>query len=310
MTPTNPDSELLRRFAPQAQQLDWRWPGGRGLAISFVLNIEEGAELAIGAGDSINEAVHEVTHAIADVPDLCMQTHFEYGARAGYARIASRFIAHGLPLTLNVCGRALEHTPWVTADALAHDWELCGHGWRWESPAHMDEATERATILRTMDSIGRHWGRRPTGWHCKSSASLRTRTLLQELGFLYDSNDYGGEVPCTMRRGDGSPYVILPYAFDTNDMRFFGQGAFVQADDFARYVIEAIEVLQEEARQAPRLLTIGLHTRILGRPARIRALDRILQHVQAQAQRQPAWVATREAMARHWLQLEQQRQTA
>ena len=270
--------------------------------MSFVLNIEEGAELSRTAGDPRNEGVHEVTNEIFDVPDFCMETHFEYGARAGYQRIAKRFIDAGLPITLNVCGRALECTPWVAQDAIANDWELCGHGWLWESPAHMSENEEREMLARTITTIRRHWGRAPAGWHCKSSASVRTRGLLQELGFLYDSNDYGGEVPWRCDTTTGHPYVVLPYAFDTNDMRFFGKSEFVHADDFSRYVIAAIQTLQKEAREAPRLLTIGLHNRILGRPARIGALDTILQYLADEALAgRPTWTATREQIARHWL---------
>lgn len=289
-----------RRFAPQPTQSAIRWPGGAGLAISLVLNIEEGAEYTRSAGDARNEAVFEVTHEIHGVPDLCMETHFEYGARAGYGRIAQRLIDAGMPVTLNVCGRALECTPWVADDAVRHGWELCGHGWRWESPAHMDRDEERAALLRTMEVITRLSGKPPAGWHCKSSPSSHTRALLQELGFVYDSNDYGGEVPYVLHTADQRPYAVLPYAFDTNDMRFFGQGGFVHAEDFACYTCAAIDTLLQEAAHAPRLLTIGLHTRILGRPARIGALDAIVRHLQQHASQ--VWVATRESVARHWLQ--------
>ncbi|WP_315126068.1 polysaccharide deacetylase family protein [Comamonas antarctica] len=293
-----------RLFTPQISRSPLRWPEGRGLAISFVLNIEEGAEHHLSAGDAGNEGVHEVVNALHGVPDFCMETHFEYGARAGYPRIARRFIDAGLPLTLNVCGRALGMTPWVARDALAHHWELCGHGWRWESPAHFSAPEERADIARTCAAIRAHWGRAPAGWHCKSSASVHTRTLLQELGFAYDSNDYGGEVPRLQATPAGAPYVVLPYAFDTNDMRFYQQGGFVHAEDFARYTAAAVDCLLEEARHAPRLLTIGLHTRILGRPARIGALDQILAHIGRRQQETAAiWVATREAIAMHWREL-------
>jgi len=296
------DGRQQRRYTQQPTESSVRWPTGHGLAISFVLNIEEGAEFSLTAGDDRNEAVHEVTHEVIDVPDFCMETHFEYGARAGYQRIAQRFTQAKLPLTLNACGRALECTPWVVDDAVHNGWEICGHGWRWESPASIDQDTERADIERTCAAIARLGGKPPAGWHCKSSPSVHTRRLLQEMGFLYDSNDYGGEVPYVMPRADGSPYVVLPYAFDTNDMRFFDRGGFVQGWDFSDYVMEAIDVLQAEAMHAPRLLTIGLHTRILGRPGRIRALDAILAHIeQTRANGQPCWVATREDIARFWL---------
>ncbi|THU04482.1 chitin deacetylase [Lampropedia puyangensis] len=289
-------------YHPQASQLALRWPHEAGLAISFVLNIEEGAQLRYSAGDGINEGTHEVVNTIAGAPDYCMETHFEYGARAGYERIAKRFIEAQCPLTLNVCGRALQHTPWVAQEALAHNWELCGHGWRWESPVLQDPNQERQNIERTMACIAEHWGRLPSGWHCKSSASTHTRSILQSLGFAYDSDYYGSDMPWVVQPEGRAPYVVLPYGFDTNDMRFFSQGGFVHAEDFARYTIEAIEVLLQEARHAPRMLTIGLHTRILGRPARIRALDQILAHIRARSA-DPAgiWCATREQIAAHWL---------
>ncbi|WP_332738350.1 polysaccharide deacetylase family protein [Hydrogenophaga sp.] len=289
-----------RRFAPRSPlPTNWCWPQGRGLALSFVLNIEEGAEFSLGAGDDHNEAVHEVVNEIRGARDFCMETHFEYGARCGYDRVMQRFAQRGWPLTLNVCGRALDHTPWVATDALKGGHELCGHGWRWESPALMDEATEREQIQRTVDVIRRLWGRAPAGWHCKSSRSVNTRRLLQAMDFLYDSDDYGDDLPYTLPREDGRPHVVLPYAFDTNDMRFFDRASFVHGRDFADYVIAALDTLLAESTQSPRMLTVGLHTRIIGRPARIGGLDAVLRHV---AQHGDAiWVATREDIARHWL---------
>ncbi|MFZ4760209.1 MAG: polysaccharide deacetylase family protein, partial [Burkholderiaceae bacterium] len=128
------------------------WPGGAGLAVSFVLNVEEGAELSLTAGDERNEGRHEVNHEVLGVPDLCMESHFEYGARVGYARIARLFADGGVPLTLNACARALETTPWIARDAAERGFEVCCHGWRWASHAGMDEAEERATIARCVES--------------------------------------------------------------------------------------------------------------------------------------------------------------
>ena len=297
-----PDDTLnARRFDGRrsARELAVRWPGGAGLAISFVLNIEEGAELSMADGDAVNEAVHEVTHRVDGAPDYCLGTHFEYGARAGYARVAQRFVAAGLPLTLNICGRALERTPWVAEDARTHGWEPCGHGWTWNSPAGRPEADEAADIARTADTIRRLVGRPPAGWHNKGSRTPATRRLLRAHGsFTYDSDDYGEDMPFLVDFGDGRPpHVVLPYGFDTNDMRFFDRGGFVRADDFAGYVIDALTTLESEARSAPRMLTIGLHSRIIGRPGRIAGLDRVLEHV---AQRPEIVTMSREAMARHW----------
>lgn len=278
-----------------------RWPGGAGLALSFVLNIEEGAELSVADGDARNEGVHEITHVVDGAPDYCAGTHFEYGARAGHRRVLQRFIDAGLPLTLNACGRALQRTPWVGTVAREQGWEVCGHGWLWLSPLHLDEATERAAIERTAAVIRQTWGRAPAGWHCKGSRSVRTRALLRAHGgFAYDSDDYGDDAPWLLPFDDGRPpHVVLPYGFDTNDMRFFDPGGFVHAGDFAGYVIDAIEALRGEARDAPRMLTIGLHSRIVGRPGRIAALDAVLAHVRALGA--GVAVLTRECIARHWL---------
>ena len=292
-----------RRFddrRPEAE-LRLRWPRGTGLAVSFVLNIEEGAELSLADGDAANEAIHEVTHRIEGSPDYCMGTHFEYGARAGYGRVIRRFIDAGLPLTLNVCGRAIERTPQVAEDARSHGFEMCGHGWRWESPATMDEAAEAAAISRTAETIARLGGSAPLGWHSKSSRSQQTRRLLREHGgFIYDSDDYGGDLPYLIAMNDGRrPHVVLPYAFDTNDMRFFDRGGFVRGADFAGYVEDAIDALLVEAKRAPRMLTIGLHTRIIGRPGRIAGLDRVLRRIRREHRRLE--VMTRADIARHWL---------
>lgn len=278
-----------------------RWPGGAGLAVSFVLNIEEGAEWSVADGDAINEAVHEVTLRLDGGPDYCLGTHFEYGARAGYARIVQRFIDAGLPLTLNVCGQALARTPWVADDARRHGFELCGHGWRWASPASLDESSERSAIARTVATIESLAGTAPVGWHCKGSRSPHTRRLLREAGgFIYDSDDYGDDLPCLLDLGDGGPaHVVLPYAFDTNDMRFFDHGGFVRAADFSGYVGDALTALLTESSKAPRMLTVGLHARIIGRPGRIAGLDHLLRQIDGLGDR--VQVMTREDIARHWL---------
>ena len=276
---------------------DVRWPGGAALAVSLVLNIEEGAEWAIGDGDERNEATHEVRHEIAGVPDLCMQSHFEYGARVGYWRIAAIATRLGVPLTLNACGRAVERTPWIAADAVARGFEICCHGWRWESHAGLAEDDERARIARTVAAIRAAAGVTPVGWHTKSSPSVNTRRLLSEAGFLYDSDAYNDDCPYWVEAA-GRPHLVLPYAFDTNDMRFFDSQSFVHADDFADYVFEAFERLRVEGSESPRMLSIGLHTRIIGRPARIGGLERLIERMKKAG---GAWFATREAIARHWI---------
>jgi len=285
------------------QYPQFRWPGGAGLAVSFVLNVEEGAELSLTAGDERNESRHEVNHEVLGAPDLCMQSMFEYGARVGYGRISRLLLDAGLPLTLNACARALETTPWIAQDAATQGFEVCCHGWRWESHAGMDEAHERALIARAVASIARLHGRPPVGWHTKSSASVNTRRLLVEHGgFLYDSDAYNDDLPYWVRvdtAGGERQQLVLPYAFDTNDMRFFDSFAYVRGSDFADYAIDAFDCLLRESRQAPRMLSIGLHTRIIGRPGRIGGLQTLVDHIRQQP---GAWCATRAQIAQAFMQ--------
>ncbi|QBF32058.1 polysaccharide deacetylase family protein [Thalassococcus sp. S3] len=273
-----------------------RWPNGASLAVSLVVNIEEGAELALTAGDERNEHIYEAVERVDDAPDPCMESHFEYGPRAGWPRIRAALAARGFPATLNACGRALEATPWIAAEAVTDGHEVAAHGWRWERHAGMDEATERRAIARSVETITRTAGTPPLGWHTRSATSLRTRDLLMEQGgFLYDSNAYNDDIPYTVQTVHG-PHVVLPYAFDTNDMRFYNNGGFVFAEDFARYCIAGFDRLLAESRAAPRMLSIGLHTRIIGRPARIAGLEALLDHIAGT----DAWIATRAEIARAW----------
>lgn len=277
---------------------DVRWPNGAQLAVSVVLNVEEGAELALSAGDERNEARHEVNHEVVGVPDLCMESHFEFGARVGYWRITNLLDTVGVPLTLNACSRALETTPWIATDAAKRHYEICCHGWRWESHAGMEENAERALIARAVDSIRRLHGKAPVGWHTKSSPSVNTRRLLVEHGgFLYDSDAYNDEAPYYVEVL-GRPHLVVPYAFDTNDMRFFDSFSFVRASDFADYCVDSFDWLWREGAHQPRMMSIGLHTRIIGRPGRIQGLASALEHMHAKGK---VWFARREQIARYWL---------
>lgn len=269
------------------------WPGGARLAVSFVVNVEEGAELSIAQGDERNESHYEAVEEVRGAPDPCMESHFGYGPRRGYARIADAFAAHGVRATFSACGRAAEATPWLIRDAVARGHEIACHGWRWETHAGMDEATERGIIWRTHAALAEITGAPPVGWHTRSATSSQTRDLLIEHGgFLYDSNAYDDDTPYMQGR-----HVVLPYAFDTNDMRFSPGGAFVQGRDFSDYVIAAFDRLRAEGAQAARMLSVGLHLRIIGRPARICGLEAVLAHVAA---RDDVWIAPRRDIARAW----------
>jgi peptidoglycan/xylan/chitin deacetylase (PgdA/CDA1 family) len=274
-----------------------RWPHGHQLAVSIVVNVEEGAELSIGMGDESNEFIYEAVERVEAARDLCMESHYEYGTRAGWPRLRALLRQYGVSATLNANGRALAISPWLAREAVADGHEISCHGWRWERGVYMDEATERRQMVRAVAAIEAAAGAPPVGWHTRSAASAATRRLLVEHGgFLYDSNAYNDDLPYIVSIGD-RPHVVLPYAFDTNDMRFFNHGGFVFGDDFARYCIDAFDRLYREGADQPRMLSIGLHLRIIGRPARIGGLERLLAHVAAHP---GAWFARRDAIAHAW----------
>ncbi len=275
------------------------WPGDGRLAVSIVVNFEEGAELSIAAGDERNEHIYEAVERVDGRPDPCMDSHFAYGINEGWPRIRALLRRYGVKATLNSCGRAVATHPWLAREAAADGHEVSAHGWRWETHAGMDEETERFAIARTVEAIEAATGRPPVGWHTRSAASINTRRLLIEHGgFLYDSNAYDADVP-RIETVLGRQHVVLPYAFDTNDMRFFNQGGFVFAEDFTRYCQSAFDRLHAEAAERPRMLSIGLHLRIIGRPARIGGLDQLLC---AMATKPGVWFARRDEIARAWLQ--------
>lgn len=283
-----------RDFIPSAAAPPW--PGGARLAVSFVVNVEEGAELSIADGDERNESTYEIREEVENGPDPCMESHFAYGPRRGYERIAAAFARHGVRATFSTCARAAERLPWLIRDAVARGHEISCHGWRWERHAGMDPAREAEVIARSHAAIARIAGVAPVGWHTRSAPSAHTRALLSDHGgFLYDSDCYDDDMP---RLLDGHRHVILPYAFDTNDMRFSPGGGFVQAEDFARYVAGAFERLLDEGEAQARMLSVGLHLRLIGRPGRIGGLEALLAHM---AGRPGVWFATRRQIAECWL---------
>jgi allantoinase len=274
-----------------------RWPGGARLAVSFVVNVEEGAELSIADGDERNESVYEAREEVVGAPDPCMESHYSYGPRVGYRRIVTSLARHHVPATFSCCGRAAKRLPWLVHDAVARGHEASCHGWRWERLASMTEDEQRHNIARTYEAVASSSGTAPRGWHTRSASAPETRRLLVEHGgFLYDSDAYDDDTPY-VRSVAGKEHVVLPYAFDTNDMRFQPGGGFVQPEDFTRYCLAAFDRLWQEGAEMPRMLSIGLHLRIIGRPARIGALDALLD---AMVHRGDIWFATRAQIATHW----------
>lgn len=270
------------------------WPNVARLAVSFVVNVEEGAELSIADGDERNENTYEIREEVIGHPDPCMETHFNYGTRQGYGRIAQAFDKFGVSATFSTCGRAAQRSPWLLQDAVTRGHEISCHGWRWERQAEMSLPDEAGMIARTHRAIADACGVAPVGWHTRSAPSVNTRNLLMEHGgFAYDSDAYDDDIP---RMHDDS-HVILPYAFDTNDMRFSPGGGFVQHRDFSDYVNGAFDRLYAEGAMAARMMSIGLHLRLIGRSGRISGLEDVLAHI---TQHADVWIAPRRQIAAHW----------
>ncbi len=278
---------------------DPQWPGGARVAVSFVINFEEGAEMSLSSGDSFNEKVYEVTDEVTGVPDRCMESHFEYGTKVAWWRLADRLETLGVPATVSTCGLAAELSPWLIEDAVKRGHEISCHGWRWEKHAHLEEDEEREKIARCHRVLSALAGAPVVGWHTRSTPSPNTRRLLVEHGgFLYDSDDYSDDLPFFVRVS-GRKHLVVPYSFDTNDMHFHqGFHRLVTADDFAGYTIDAFDTLWAEGARMPKMMSIGLHLRMIGRPGRIAAIDRIVEHMQIKGE---TWFATRRQIAEHWI---------
>jgi putative urate catabolism protein len=264
--------------------------------VSFVLNYEEGAESSVLEGDAASESyLQEVVGAGPTVGERNLNTEsmFEFGSRAGFWRVQRLFTSRNLPLTVFAVGQALERNP-AAARAMADaGWDVASHGWRWIDYAGMPEDEEREHIRRSIETIEGLTGRRPVGWYT-GRISANTRRLVQEQGgFLYDSDSYADELPY-WETVNGAPALILPYSLDVNDFKFLIPNGFVTGDDFFDYARDSLDQLWEEGG---RMMSVGLHCRVIGRPGRTSGLVRFLDYL---ATKPGVWVATRAEIARHW----------
>ena len=275
---------------------DPEWPGGARLALSFVLNYEEGGESTVLEGDEASEAfLHEVVGAPATVErrNLNAESMFEFGSRVGFWRVWRMFTEHRLPLTVYAVGQALERNPAAARAMVEAGWEVASHGWRWIDYAEMPEEEEREHMRRAIAAIEGVCGVRPVGWYTGRTSENTRRLVVEEGGFLYDSDSYADELPYWDDVAS-RPHLVIPYTLDANDFKFLIPNGFVNADDFFAYLVDTFEQLYEEGG---RLMNVGLHCRIVGRPGRARGLARFLEHVR---EREGVWVTTRADIARHW----------
>ena len=277
------------------------WPGGSRLAVSVVVNYEEGSEYSEAMGDPDQESLTEFGNypLPPGYRNLAMESMYEYGSRSGVWRILRLFEETGITSTFYACAVAFEQAPEVARAVVAGGHEVCSHGWRWEEVFRLSREEEREHIRLAVESFERTCGKRPVGWYCRFGPSVHTRELVvDEGGFLYDSDAYNDDLPYFVEVA-GKRHLVVPYTPDANDFRFWTTPGFITADHFYQYLRDSFDTLYKESATAPKMMSIGLHARMIGRPGRIAGLARFIEHAKAH---QGVWFATREEIARHWLE--------
>jgi len=274
------------------------WPGDARIAVNWVINYEEGSEYNVH-DDGFSEATLTESGGISDVKgrDLAAEGMFEYGSRVGFWRVLRLFKERGLPLTVFGCALALERNPAVAAAIREAGFDVCSHGWRWIKHYELPEDEERKHIRMAVESQTKTIGERPLGWYCRSGPGVNTRRLLvEEGGFLYDSDAYNDELPYWVHVND-RPHLVVPYSLTANDSKF-GRGGFFTATDYYTFVKDGFDVLYREGRTQPKMMSLGLHLRLSGHPSRAAGLERALDYMMGHA---GVWFTRRIDIARHWI---------
>ncbi len=279
------------------------WPGGARIAVQFVLNYEEGGENCVLHGDPGSEQfLSELVGAVSyPARHLSMESIYEYGSRVGGWRILDEFARRGLPLTVFGVAMAMQRNPDFIRACIAAGHEIASHGWRWMHYQSMDIAQERAHLLQAVQIHREITGFAPSGWYTGRDSPNTRQIVVEHGGFAYDSDYYGDDLPFWMKVecSDGSrkPHLVVPYTLDANDMRFATPQGFNTASHFFEYLRDSFDVLYAEGETQPRMLSIGMHCRLLGRPGRFVALQRFLDHIEKHTR---VWVCRRIDIARHW----------
>ena len=279
---------------------DPRWPGRARVAVQFVLNYEEGGERSILHGDKESEAF--LSDVLGAVPwpgqrHMNVESMYEYGSRAGLWRLWRLFGARKLPITVFGVARALARNPDAVAAMREAGWEIASHGLKWIDYKDTPEAEERADLIEAIRIHTKVTGARPLGWYTGRTSVNSLKLVLEDGGFTYSSDSYADDLPYWVK-GPKGPHVIVPYTLDANDMRFVNAQGFAGSDEFFAYLRDAFDVLYAEGHDAPKMMSIGLHCRLTGRPGRTAGLARFLDHI---AKHDRVWVATRLDIARHWI---------
>ncbi|WKB54551.1 allantoinase PuuE [Eleftheria terrae] len=283
-----------------------QWPGQARIAVQFVLNYEEGGENSVLHGDAGSEQfLSEMFNPPAfPARHLSMESIYEYGSRAGVWRILREFEKRALPMTVFGVSMALQRHPELTQAIVELRHEIACHGWRWIHYQTADEALEREHLRRGMEIIEQLTGERPLGWYTGRDSPNTRRLVADHGGFAYDSDYYGDDLPLWMqvRKSDGSlaPHLVVPYTLDVNDMRFALPQGYAHGEDFYTYLRDTFDVLYAEGDEAPKMMSVGMHCRLLGRPGRFKALLKFLDHIESHDR---VWITRRIDIARHWQQV-------
>ena len=279
------------------------WPGGARIALQFVLNHEEGGENSVLDGDPASETfLSEIIGAqLYPMRHMSMESLFEYGSRAGLWRVLRAFEGRRLPLTIFAVARALQRHPEAVAAYRELGHEIAAHGLRWISYQQVDEATERAHLAEATATLSELTGSAPLGWYTGRDSPNTRRLVVEHGGYVYDADSYGDDLPYWTRLGS-IPHLVVPYALDTNDMRFAALQGFNSGTQFFDYLRDSFDTLYREGDpqglDRPKMLSIGLHARLCGRPGRIAALERFLDYV---GRHDKVWICRRIDIARHWI---------
>ena len=277
------------------------WPNKARLAISFVLNYEEGGERCVLHGDSESEAfLSEMPGAVPleGVRNLSMESCYEYGSRVGVWRLLNLFSEYQIPLTVFAVAMALERHPEVAKAFVDANHEICSHGYRWIDYQYTNETEEREHLYKAIDIIKALTGKRPTGWYTGRLGPNTRRIVAEEGGFLYDSDAYDDDLPYWVK-ANNQPHLVIPYTLDVNDMRFATPQGFNSGEQFFQYLKDSFDTLYAEGATSPKMMSVGLHCRLVGRPGRIASLKRFLDYVK---QHDDVWLCTREQIANHWIE--------
>ena len=275
------------------------WPNGARVAVQFVLNYEEGAESSILHGDAESEAfLSEIVGAIPWLGKrhMSMESIYEYGSRGGFWRILKLFQKKNVPITLFAVAMALDRNPAVVDAVLNEGHEICSHGYRWIDYRDVPFDIEQSHITKAIEIIKRLTGERPLGWYTGRNSENTRKLIVEEGGFLYDSDAYNDDLPYWLRIADKN-HLVIPYTLDANDMRFVTPQGFNSSEQFFVYLRDSFDLLYTEGLETPKMMSIGLHCRLIGRPGRIRALERFIDHVQ---KHDKVWLCRRLDIAHHW----------